>query len=129
MISRTAHRILASVLVVTGAGAGLLTAVVLTLNLHIMVGLEQGYQASPQQVLDFSSLLLAVDLVLLVALPTTGVLLARWLLRAVDRVSGASEAHDTSTGQTVVADADVVATVGRLDDLAVTDVHGDVTDR
>lgn len=56
---------------------GLVVAVIVTLNLHIVVGLEQGYAATPAEVFDHSVLLGVFDILLLVSGPTLGVLLVR----------------------------------------------------
>lgn len=56
-----------------GAVAGLVAALVVTLNLHILVGLEQGYAASPSEVFEYSTVLGLFDLLLVVA-PVLGVL-------------------------------------------------------
>ncbi len=53
---------------------GLVGAAIVTFNLHILVGLEEGYAASPAEVWDFSPVLVAVDLALLVAGPVLGLL-------------------------------------------------------
>ncbi len=57
-----------------GAVVGLVIAVIVTFNLHILVGLEQGYAASPAEVFEHSVLLGLVDLLLLIAAPALGVL-------------------------------------------------------
>lgn len=63
----------------TGAAAlvGLVVAIVVTLNLHIVVGLEQGYAATPAEVFDRSILLGVLDLLLLLVGPAAAVLLLR----------------------------------------------------
>ena len=61
---------------------GLVVAFIVLLNLHITVGLEEGYAASPAEVWDFSPLLTAADVVLLVGGPLLGLLAARRLLAA-----------------------------------------------
>lgn len=53
---------------------GFLAAVIIIVNLHIFVGLEEGYAASPAQVWEWSPILGAIDLALLVAGPVLGVL-------------------------------------------------------
>lgn len=58
---------------------GLILAGIVILNLHILAGLEEGYAASPRQVWDHSALLAVVDVVLLLAGPVGGVVVAwRW---------------------------------------------------
>jgi len=52
---------------------GFVVAVIAILNLHILVGLEAGYAASPADVFTWSVLLGMVDIALLVAGPTLGV--------------------------------------------------------
>lgn len=68
-------------LTTVAALVGLVLAAIVTLNLHILVGLEQGYAATPAEVLDRSVLLGVVDVVLLVAGPAAGVLLLQRLRR------------------------------------------------
>lgn len=68
-------------LTTVAALVGLALAAIVTLNLHILVGLEQGYAATPAEVLDRSVLLAVVDVVLLVAGPAAGVLLLQRLRR------------------------------------------------
>lgn len=55
--------------------AGAVIAFIVVLNLHIWVGLEEGYAASPADVLDRSLLLVIVDILLLVGGPLLGILL------------------------------------------------------
>jgi hypothetical protein len=71
----------------TGIAAlvGLIVAVIVTLNLHIAVGLEQGYAATPAEVFDRSVMLGVFDLLLLLAGPAAGVLLLQRLRRASRR--------------------------------------------
>lgn len=59
---------------VVGIGllVGLVLAVVVTLNLHIAVGLVEGYAATPAQVFGHSPVLGLFDLLLLVAAPALG---------------------------------------------------------
>jgi hypothetical protein len=64
-----------------GLLAGLILAVVVTLNLHIAAGLEQGYAATPSQVFGHSPLLGLFDLALLLGAPTLGVFLMLRLRR------------------------------------------------
>ena len=52
---------------------GLLVAVIIILNLHIIVGLEEGYAASPVEVLEASALLALADVALLIAGPVLGI--------------------------------------------------------
>lgn len=52
-----------------GAAVGFVVAVIVVLNLHILAGLEEGYAATPAEVLDHSVPLAVVDVVLLVGLP------------------------------------------------------------
>jgi hypothetical protein len=62
--------------IVLGLG-GFIASVVVVLNLHILVGLQEGYAASPREVWDKSVLLAAVDVALLVAGPLLATLLVR----------------------------------------------------
>lgn len=66
---------------VIAAVAGLVSAVIVVLNLHIAAGLEQGYAASPREVWDRSPLLGLTDVALLVG----GPLLALFLVAKVRR--------------------------------------------
>lgn len=61
-------------LLLFAALGGLLVAVIVVLNLHIVVGLEEGYAASPRDVGRHSTLLVVADIVLLLAGPTLAVL-------------------------------------------------------
>lgn len=60
-------------LAAAGAIAGLVVAVVVTLNLHIFLGVEDGYMATPTQVIDGSVWILVVDVLILIAFPTVAV--------------------------------------------------------
>lgn len=66
---------------VAGGIAGLAVAAVIVLNLHILVGLEDGYAAGPREVWDASPLLAVLDVGLLVAGPVIGALAVRNLSR------------------------------------------------
>lgn len=63
----------AAIMYAAGVIVGLITAAIVTFNLHILVGLEQGYAASPAEVFDHSVLLGVFDLLLLIAAPALGV--------------------------------------------------------
>lgn len=80
---RTARHLLTSApLYALAVLGGLLVAVVIILNLHIIVGLEEGYATSPVDVFESSVLLAVVDVVLLVTGPALGILaLTRLLAR------------------------------------------------
>jgi hypothetical protein len=69
------------VLAAVGALIGLVVAAIVTLNLHIIVGLEQGYAASPAEVFDHSVALGIFDIVLAIAAPVGGALGMLWLRR------------------------------------------------
>jgi uncharacterized BrkB/YihY/UPF0761 family membrane protein len=60
---------------VFGALAGLVVAIIVTLNLHIFLGVEDGYMASPTQVLERSVWILVVDAVIVVAAPVLATIL------------------------------------------------------
>ncbi len=75
------HRLATSIAYALAATGGLLVAAIIIANLHIIVGLEQGYAATPGDVLGFSLLLALADIVLLVSGPVIGVL-------ALARLSG-----------------------------------------
>lgn len=64
-----------------GGVAGLVLGVIAILNLHILVGLEQGYAATPAQVVEFSIVLAVVDVIILAAGPVLGALAMRWMTR------------------------------------------------
>jgi hypothetical protein len=82
-MSAHSHRIIAATTTDTlAAFVGLVVSMVVILNLHIMVGLEEGYAASPREVLDFSIVLAIADIVLLIIGPALGVLAATRLRRA-----------------------------------------------
>lgn len=68
------HPLDTAIMYLAGAVAGLAVALVVTLNLHILVGLEQGYGASPSEVFEYSTVLGVFDLLLLVVAPVLGVL-------------------------------------------------------
>ena len=71
-----------AVLHAAGAVAGLAIAIVVTLNLHIFAGVEDGYMATPAQVLERSVWVLIVDVVILIAVPVLAVTLVLRLRRA-----------------------------------------------
>ncbi|MGM0386660.1 MAG: hypothetical protein ACQERF_11875 [Actinomycetota bacterium] len=81
--SRDLRRALATaVLALAGAVAGLVIAIIVTLNLHIFLGVEDGYMATPTQVLERSAWILVADAVILVAAPLLAVILVFRLRRA-----------------------------------------------
>lgn len=69
MNPRVRHRLATAVFAAMGGVIGLVVAVVVTLNLHILVGLEEGYGASPAEVFEYSPLLTGLDAVLLIGAP------------------------------------------------------------
>ncbi len=73
MGSQVTQRVRTAALSVAAALSGFVIAVIAILNLHILVGLEDGYAASPAEVYEWSALLAVVDLALLVAGPVLGV--------------------------------------------------------
>ena len=73
---------------VVGFVVGLIIAVILVLNLHILVGLEDGYASTPTQVAEFSPALLVVDVLLTVGLPVLGAMAAVRLFRRRRAVNG-----------------------------------------
>ncbi len=81
MSSRPHHPVLTSSLFGVAIVSGLVVGFIVMLNLHITVGLEEGYAASPAEVWAFSPLLSTVDVALLVGGPVLGFLAARRLLR------------------------------------------------
>lgn len=74
MNDRSQHNVGAALALVFAALVGFVVAAIVVLNLHIMVGLEQGYAASPDDVVNRSVLLAAVDVGLLVGGSVLGVL-------------------------------------------------------
>lgn len=76
------RRLVTASLGVFGALAGLVVAIIVTLNLHIFLGVEDGYMASPTQVLERSVWILVVDAVVLVAAPVIAVILVVRLRRS-----------------------------------------------
>lgn len=78
---RTHHRLLTASLYGAAILGGLVVAFIVMLNLHIAVGLEEGYAASPAEVWDFSPVLTVADVVLLVGGPLLGVFAAHRLRR------------------------------------------------
>jgi hypothetical protein len=76
MRSEARHRVMTMALSVLAALGGFVVAVIVILNLHILVGLEDGYAASPADVIEWSVLLGVVDLALLVAAPVLGIVAA-----------------------------------------------------
>ncbi len=69
-------------LVLVGAALlGFTAAVIVLFNVHIAVGLEQGYAATPAQVWDHSVLLAILDVLLLIVGPVAGVVIGLRLTR------------------------------------------------
>lgn len=64
---------------VLGGVAGFVLAIIAILNLHILVGLEQGYASTPAEVAEFSIFLAVVDVIILVAGPVLGAMAMRWM--------------------------------------------------
>jgi len=77
MSSQARHTVMTMALSVVAALGGFVVAVIAILNLHILVGLEAGYAASPADVFERSVLLGMVDIALLVAGPMLGVSASR----------------------------------------------------
>jgi hypothetical protein len=73
MRNQEPHTVMTMALSVVAALGGFVVAVIAILNLHILVGLEAGYAASPADVFEWSVLLGVVDIALLVAGPMLGV--------------------------------------------------------
>lgn len=72
MRNQEPHTVMTMALPVVAALGGFVVAVIAILNLHILVGLEDGYAASPADVFEWSVLLGMVDIALLVAGPVLG---------------------------------------------------------
>lgn len=77
MRQRANHPARRALLGIVGGFGGLIVSIIVVLNLHILVGLEEGYAASPRATWDKSVLLAAVDVALLVAGPLLGFLAVR----------------------------------------------------
>lgn len=84
MRSQARHPVMTMALSVLAALGGFVVAAIIILNLHILVGLEDGYAASPGDVFERSVLLGVVDIALLVAGPVLGIVAAS-RLRCRDR--------------------------------------------
>lgn len=74
MASSERHLLASASLYALAVLGGLIVAVIIILNLHIAVGLEDGYAASPADVFDSSVILALADVALLVAWPALGIL-------------------------------------------------------
>ena len=83
MTTRTRYSLERVVLMTVGAVGGLIVAAVAILNLHILVGLEEGYAASPREAWEFSGVLAVIDVGVLVAGPLLGALALGALVRPV----------------------------------------------
>ena len=79
------HRSATALFDVLSACTGLLIAIVVVLNLHIYAGVDDGYMASPAEVVEHSILLAAVDVLLLLAFPVLAVVLRRRMSRGGPR--------------------------------------------
>lgn len=75
------HTVTTMALSVVAALGGFVVAAIAILNLHILVGLEDGYAASPADVFQWSVLLGMIDIALLVAGPVLGVIAVSRLRR------------------------------------------------
>jgi hypothetical protein len=76
MRSQARHTVMTTARSVLAALGGFVVAVIVILNLHILIGLENGYAASPAEVIQWSVLLGVVDMALLVAGPVLGIVAA-----------------------------------------------------
>jgi hypothetical protein len=85
MRSQARHTVMTMALSVLATLGGFVVAVVVILNLHILVGLKDGYAASPADVVEWSVLLGVVDIALLVAGPVLGIVAASRLRRRESR--------------------------------------------
>ncbi|GAA1451931.1 hypothetical protein GCM10009641_87140 [Mycobacterium cookii] len=90
MTRMTPHPAVTAVVYAFAALAGLLVAAVVVVNLHIVLGLEDGYATPPADVLEASTLLAVADVALLVAGPVLA-LAAVARLRARRRRAGPPE--------------------------------------
>jgi hypothetical protein len=73
MSSHAGGAVLTGILYVLAGLTGLIVATIVVLNLHIIVGLEEGYAASPAEVIDRSWVLAAADVCVLVGGPALAV--------------------------------------------------------
>jgi len=73
MRSQARHTVITMALSMLAALCGFVVAVIVILNVHILVGLEDGYAASPADVFAWSVLLGVVDIALLIAGPLLGI--------------------------------------------------------
>lgn len=64
-----------------GGLVGLVLAVIVILNLHIVFGPDAGYMTGPAEVVEHSILLAAVDILLLITWPALAVVLTLRLLK------------------------------------------------
>jgi len=85
MRSQARHTVMTMALSVLATLGGFVVAVIVILNLHILVGLKDGYAASPADVFEWSVLLGVVDIALLVAGPVLGIVAASRLRRRDSR--------------------------------------------
>jgi len=85
MRSQARHTVMTMALSVLATLGGLVVAVIVILNLHIFVGLKDGYAASPADVFEWSVLLGVVDIALLVAGPVLGIVAASMFRRRDSR--------------------------------------------
>jgi hypothetical protein len=99
--------LITAVLSAAGAVTGLVIAIVVTLNLHIFAGVENGYLATPAQVLERSAWILAVDVAILVAAPLLALVLVVRLRRRRPPGRAPAFASRTHGARTVAPDADV----------------------
>ncbi len=79
MSSGTHHPVLTSAFYSVAMLGGLVVGFIAMLNFHIVVGLEDGYAASPGQVWSYSPFVTATDVVLLLGGVLLGFLGARRL--------------------------------------------------
>lgn len=96
------RRLVTAVHGVLAAMAGLVVASVVTLNLHIYLGVEDGYMAGPTQVLERSPWILVLDTVVLVAIPVAAIVLAvrlRGQSEPRPRIRPAARARRPSSGR------------------------------
>ncbi len=85
MRSQARQTVMKMALSVGAALGGFAVAAIIILNLHILVGLEDGYAASPADVFESSVLLGVVDIALLVAAPVLGIVAGSRLRRRDSR--------------------------------------------
>ncbi len=82
MSTASTNRVAAALVGAVGAVVGFVAASIVIFNVHTIVGLEEGYGATPSQVMDHSLILAVADVMLLGAGLAGGALAGLWLHRS-----------------------------------------------